>query len=214
MNKIIGIYKIQSISKPNKIYIGSSINIKNRWSRHSVDLKGNRHENYKLQRHYNKYGKDDLVFEILEECNKEDILKIEQIYLDTLNPKFNICRIAGTYKGVKQTKKSLNKRKGRTSWNKGLKGKDNPMTGNKHCSEETKKKLSELFKGKPSNRKGVVLSEETRQKISNAKKGQVAWNKGLKTGAKSSSQFKKGHTPWNKGLPRELNPSTGTKRKK
>lgn len=38
-------------------------------------------------------------------------------------------------------------------------------------SEETRKKLSNLYKGKPSVRKGVSLSEETKRKISESHKG-------------------------------------------
>ena len=38
-------------------------------------------------------------------------------------------------------------------------------------SDETRKKLSEIRKGKVSNRKGVILSEETKRRISESKKG-------------------------------------------
>ena len=66
--RIVGIYKIESIIKPNRIYIGSSINVKDRIGRHKVDFKRNEHSNYKMQRHYNKYGiKNDNETEITEE---------------------------------------------------------------------------------------------------------------------------------------------------
>jgi hypothetical protein len=42
-------------------------------------------------------------------------------------------------------------------------------------SEETKKKISDFKKGKPSPRKGVKLSEEAKTKISKAKKGK-SWD--------------------------------------
>ncbi len=67
----------------------------------------------------------------------------------------------------------------------------------KIVSEETRRKLSESCKGRPSPRKGVILSEETKQKlreanlgkkmseetkrkVSEALQGRPAWNKGKK----------------------------------
>lgn len=49
---------------------------------------------------------------------------------------------------------------------RGMKGK----TGG-HLSEETKKKISEALKGKPSGHKGKHRSEETKRKMSESKKG-------------------------------------------
>ena len=49
-----------------------------------------------------------------------------------------------------------------------------------HHTEETRRKLSEINKGKPSPWKGKHHSIETRQKMSEAKKGKSSWNKGLR----------------------------------
>ena len=46
-------------------------------------------------------------------------------------------------------------------------------------TEETKQKLSEIHKGKPTWNKGLHNSEEARKKMSEAKKGKPTWNKGL-----------------------------------
>jgi group I intron endonuclease len=64
--KIVGVYKIQSIIKPERIYIGSTVDMVNRWWTHLYYLRNGDHHSPKLQRHYNKYGEDDLVFEIIE----------------------------------------------------------------------------------------------------------------------------------------------------
>ena len=66
---ISGIYKIKSKVKPERIYIGSSVNIQERWRKHINYLKNNKHQSIKLQRHYNKYGKNDLVFSIFTDSH-------------------------------------------------------------------------------------------------------------------------------------------------
>jgi group I intron endonuclease len=100
-----GIYQIQSKIK-NWLYIGSSKNLKNRKSEHFNDLKNNKHGNIHLQRHFKKYGEDDLIFGIIEFCSEDDLIKREQYYMDKVNPKFNICKIAASRKGVKQSEKT------------------------------------------------------------------------------------------------------------
>ena len=70
-----GVYKITNIIT-NKFYIGSSNNIQDRLKRHFRELKNNRHPNKHLQASYNKYGKENFITNILEEC--EDIISKEQ----------------------------------------------------------------------------------------------------------------------------------------
>jgi group I intron endonuclease len=98
-----GIYKIQSKIKPKRIYIGSAINIKNRWHSHKSDLRLNKHGNKRLQNHYNKYGEKDLQFSIIIGCLKESLIENEQFFMDCYNPFFNICRIAGSPLGTKRS---------------------------------------------------------------------------------------------------------------
>ena len=54
-----GIYKIQSKCKPDRIYIGSAINIEGRKRAHFSRLKHGYHHSIKLQRHYDKYGYEE-----------------------------------------------------------------------------------------------------------------------------------------------------------
>jgi group I intron endonuclease len=96
----IGIYKIQSISHPERCYIGSSNNIKRRKTEHLYRLGKNKHDSLKLQNHYNKYGKDDLVFSVLIECPKERIVIKEQCFLNIYKPWFNISLTAGSTFGT------------------------------------------------------------------------------------------------------------------
>lgn len=86
----MGIYKIIS-TKFKNFYIGSSINIEKRFNRHLQQLKNQNHSNLNLQLLYNENGIDDLTMEILEIINdRNDLKKIEQWYLDNLNPLLNI----------------------------------------------------------------------------------------------------------------------------
>ena len=76
-NKIIGIYKITSPN--NKIYIGQSRNIKKRLYRYS---KLSCKEQPILYRSLLKYGFENHIFEIIEECEIEKLNIIERYWQD------------------------------------------------------------------------------------------------------------------------------------
>jgi len=196
--KVSGIYQIQSKSN-NKIYVGSAVNLRGRKQHHFQDLKHNKHHSIYLQRHYNKYGKDDLQFSILEFCEKEKLIEREQFYIDTLKPEFNICKIAGSCLGIfhseetkkknsaarigkplsEKTKKKMSKAHNGHPVSKETKqklsianiGVNHPMFG-KHHSEETKQKMSIAQTGEKHAMFGKQLPEETKQKISIAQSGE------------------------------------------
>lgn len=84
-NKICGVYKITNIVN-GKFYIGSSNDIKARWRQHKDKLRVNKHGNTYLQNAWNKYGEENFLFEVVEECNPEFQFEREQYYLNTLNP--------------------------------------------------------------------------------------------------------------------------------
>jgi hypothetical protein len=132
------IYKIQSLLFPSRFYIGSTARWASRKSAHRNALRNNMHCNPKLQNHYNKYGKDDLVFTLIEKhefISGSYLLEREQFFLDAMKPWFNIARIASASPGGRLSKEIIKKRKGR-----------------KH-SEETKIRMSEA-------RMGIKFSEE------------------------------------------------------
>jgi len=127
--KICGIYRIQSKVKPERCYIGSAKNINKRWWNHLYFLRKNEHHSLILQRHFNKYGEADLQFSILLGCEKHDLISIEQYFIDTYNPYFNINRVAGRSGGMtgkqhtEATKLKQSKaHKGCKAWNRGTKG--------------------------------------------------------------------------------------------
>ena len=137
-----GIYKITN-TNTNKVYIGSAVNIELRWKEHLNDLKKGLHHSIKLQRSFNKHGVNSFKFEIIEQCDRKDLIKHEQAYIDLLkaySEGYNSSPTAGSRLGSGQ-------------------------------SEETKKKISDSLKGRPSPNKGVVASQATRDKLSKARKG-------------------------------------------
>jgi group I intron endonuclease len=114
-----GVYCI--LNKINNYkYIGSasSINQKNnsgfykRSSQHYSALLKNTHYNQYLQRSFNKYGKENFEFKILAICPSEYCIKLEQWFIDTQKPEYNICKIAGSVLGrivTNETKLKLSK---------------------------------------------------------------------------------------------------------
>lgn len=78
---MIAIYKI-TCSKNNKFYIGSAMNTHRRWIKHRSALKKGYHHNKHLQSAWDKYGENCFNFEILEECEEEQLIKREQFWLD------------------------------------------------------------------------------------------------------------------------------------
>jgi group I intron endonuclease len=177
--KLSGIYKIQSIIKPERIYVGSSKCISQRWHYHLLDLRKNKHHSKKLQRHYNKYGESDIQFSVLLGCEIIDLLKTEQYFLDSYKPYFNNSLTAGSNLGLKRGT-SWNKgiktgltpktafKKGQSPWNKGLKLDKEPWNkGTKGIMKAWNKGKKYHFHNKRDNSiyKGRKVSEETKQKL-------------------------------------------------
>lgn len=210
--KYPAIYKIQSKKFPNRCYVGSANNVKNRWSNHIGILRKGKHHSIKLQNHYNKYSESDLVFIIIEPCLPEFLIEREQYYLDKEKPYFNICKIAGSCKGIiasDETKRKMSEtRKGHFGWNKGKKGmvkhteqhkkKMSLLKSGVPRSEETKAKISKTLKGKMSGDKnpfyGKKHSPEVMQKIIESNKGKEPPNKGIKGIIKHTEEWKKKHS--------------------
>lgn len=135
-----GIYCIENV-KNGKQYIGYAQDIKSRWSTHKRELNNNIHDNDYLQNSWNKYGKENFTFKIIEICEKEKLKEREILYISTLKTK----------------------RPGGYNLNDGGNG-SNPTPEtieklrNYIRTEEHKKKTSDTLKGRPK-------SEEWKQKM-------------------------------------------------
>lgn len=105
------IYIIININN-KKIYIGSSVNIYRRKCHHFKALSCNKHENSRLQRSYNKHGKEFFLFfklDIIED--KEFLIEREQYWIDLLKPEYNIRKTAKSNLGVKWSEETRIKMK-------------------------------------------------------------------------------------------------------
>jgi group I intron endonuclease len=147
---LVGIYCITNIIN-NKKYIGQSVDIHKRVMEHKRDLAKNIHPNSLLQNSWNKYGKENFLFEVIEECEKEN-LTIRELYwvnkLNLLNKEFGF-NIAIPDKSVMLGRHHTEKTKALLSKIRKIStiGKGNGFYG-KHHSDETKLKISIKGKGK------------------------------------------------------------------
>lgn len=127
-----GIYQITCLPT-GKIYIGSAVDLWDRWRVHRNDLTrryGREHTNAHLQRAWDKYGESAFVFGVLEYVEPARLIEREQYYLDLLRPYdhnigFNISKNAGSALGVKH-------------------------------SEETRRKVSSALQGRPVSKERVA----------------------------------------------------------
>jgi group I intron endonuclease len=160
MENVSGIYMIQNTVTGDD-YIGSSVNIKKRWSVHQWHLREQTHPNQHLQNSWNKYGKGAFAFYILE--GTTDLRERELHWLYQCKPTFNmnyaVDRLDPDGLGFccsEETRRKLSvSHLGQEPGNKG-----------KHPSDETRKKLSEAHMGQEAYWKGKSLTDEAKKKIS------------------------------------------------
>jgi len=171
LNSSCGVY---ILTLNNKHYIGSCKMLNYKMSRNGFHyrlylhihklIKGN-HHSLKLQNAVNKYGINNIGFDIIQTCDSKITTDIEQYWLnimDTFKQGYNSCPTARSnfgYKHTEEAKLKMSKSKtGRVAWNKGLKG-ESP-------SLETRKKLSDSLSG----RKKGPMSDQQKSDISNTLK--------------------------------------------
>ena len=181
--KIIGIYKITSPS--NKIYIGQSVDILRRKKQYEKLYYSSKQP--AIHNSILKYGWNNHIFEIIEECEINILTEREQFYIDSLKPEYNICKIATTTLGIKHTieqnKAKSDRQKGKKKHEnfgkiqhdrlKGIKPSDYCIeqakiaaTNRIHSQEEREKKRQSQLKRKE--RDGFINSPEARQKMKEA----------------------------------------------
>lgn len=116
--KVTGIYEIIN-NIDGKVYIGQTINYKQRRKHHLADLRNGKHCNEHLQRAFNKYGEANFSMHLIERCEENELDKEEiRIIKDkkATNPKYgyNLMHGGQTYRRfTDQVKEKMsNTRKG------------------------------------------------------------------------------------------------------
>lgn len=143
----------------DKIYIGSSRDLRKRKRDHFNSLRRNTHSNLPLQNSYNKYGRKVFKFNVLFYCAEKDLLFWEQALLDYygLDRLFNVSVDAQSpMRGLQHSPETLQKI-------------SKSSTGRRH-TKESREKISRSKKGKNPN-KGCKLTAETKRRMSLAQKG-------------------------------------------
>jgi hypothetical protein len=91
--KVCAIYSLDVVGgNPKKIgwkYIGQSRDCLKRKKEHFKKLEGDKHENPRLQRFYNKYGKESLSFNIIEVCKVQELNEKEIFYIKNFKTRIN-----------------------------------------------------------------------------------------------------------------------------
>jgi predicted GIY-YIG superfamily endonuclease len=169
--------------RDGRTYIGQTKDFEKRIETH---LQYREHRHSYFTRQIRKYGVNAFAWDILRNCNSKEEANIwERHYIQKFNSfnkstGFNLTIGGGggdTFSGLSKEQK----RKWRMEKSRAMKGENNPFYG-RHHSEETKRKLSAILKG----RKCLPFSEEHRRKLSQSSKG----NKGA-LGYKHSEESRK-----------------------
>lgn len=78
-----GIYRITCVGT-TRFYIGSAENLRRRFIAHQSALRRGVHSNKKLQAAWSKYGEEAFSFEVVCICERDQLLVLEQKFIDDL----------------------------------------------------------------------------------------------------------------------------------
>jgi group I intron endonuclease len=184
-----GIYKITNLTPNeityiNKVYIGSSANIKSRKSQHLNELRKNKHKNKHLQNAFIRDGEENFKFEVViyiekiedKKLLKEELLKWENLEINKYKKQdgtidhdkcYNFLATAGSnlgYRHSKETKEKISRAHKGCIVTKETKEKISNSSKGHIMLEKTKEDISKALKGKK-------LSEVTKNKISRSNSG-------------------------------------------
>lgn len=98
---ICGVYAIICFAT-GEMYVGSSVDIRRRWRQHRSLLRGQRNSCSRLQSAWDAHP-EQFSFAILRECAEDDLHKVEQEWMDRLQPVLNDAPRAGSSLGKRMT---------------------------------------------------------------------------------------------------------------
>jgi group I intron endonuclease len=154
-----GIYMIRN-KRNGKCYIGSTKDRDVRWRCHQSLLRRGQHVNVHLQRAWTLYGTDSFEFVWIMDVPQDQLLDVEQEWLEANAGGYNIAQDAASPASGLVRSPETRKKIGDAQ-----RGRKRPPP-----SPETRRKISESMKGKR-NGLGHVNSPEARLKMSQANLG-------------------------------------------
>jgi len=182
----IGIYKITN--PKGKVYIGQSINIEKRWKYYSSQYHNKSDKQNKLFNSFKKYGVNNHTFEILEECNINQ-LNEREIYwgnhFNCIDPDvgLNLRELGKQGIWTEEAKQKLSQiHIGKHKHTEESKAKISAKLKGTKYTDEQRKKCSENsgMKGKPNyvggSKKGWLRTQESKNRISKSKQGKTQPN--------------------------------------
>lgn len=103
---------LYTITSPNgHFYIGStSRSFAKRWKEHRTELRNKCHVNPVLQRAWDRYGEENMIFAVLMLCEPHECASLEQIALETMPHSYNLALdTLSPFKGRKHSKEAREK---------------------------------------------------------------------------------------------------------
>lgn len=165
---MIGIYCIKNQVNDKK-YIGQSIHLAERLSWHRQALNRGDHHNKHLQNAWNKYGENSFEFDVVCECDEDQLDEYERNYIHenkTTDERYGYNEESGGNKHKHLSERTKAKISAKT------KGVNNPMYGvHLVVTDETRQKLSDAQSGTNNGFYGKHHTEESKRRMSEAKRG-------------------------------------------
>jgi group I intron endonuclease len=173
----------------HKMYVGSAVDLSKRLKNYFNINYLNRHKYTYIYNAIISHGYSAFSLTILKHIDishldkkqaRKLILSREQYYIDSLNPEYNILKIAGSSLGFNHSEETLAKmseaKSGENNPMFGRTGENNPrgMQGKTH-SEESLLKMSKAQSGENNPMSGKIHKEETIARMSVAKGGSIIY---------------------------------------
>ena len=148
MKPMTGIYLVTNKVNGHQ-YVGQSVDIKRRWMEHTCPSSIN--NNRTINKAYRKYGKENFVYEVLEECSESELDEREIYWIEKLHPVYNMNKGGVGNKGHHHSldTRNLLSVKARKQWDE-------------LSDEDKKKRITHNLVGPP---KGHKVSNEVREKL-------------------------------------------------
>lgn len=159
-----GIYKITHVAS-GKFYVGSAVNLRERWKTHRNRLNRGEHHNPHLQLAWRKYGAAAFDFHVVELVERQNLIAREQFWLDALSAcrrGYNVAPTAGSRLGLAhslETRRKIGDRQRGRKMSPEAVARSAAARVGYTASAATRAKISAAGKGRPK-------SEGMRQKLS------------------------------------------------